>query len=375
MTAHMTRGVQFLDVHATYCELRAELDAAYHRVMDSGWFILGREVEEFEKEFARYCGVEHCVGVSNGLDALHLMVRALSIGPGDEVIVPSHTYIATWLAVSMCGATPVPVEVDEATFNLDPTLVERAVTPRTKAVMPVHLYGQPADMGGLTQIAARHGLRVLEDVAQGHGARYRERRVGAWSDAAGFSFYPGKNLGAYGDGGAVTTRDAALADKIRELRNYGSRVKYYHESQGWNARLDELQAAFLRVKLAHLDAWNERRRGLAKVYLEQLAGVANLVLPTVSPNVAPVWHLFVVRHPERDRIREALTKANIETVLHYPVPPHLSDAYRQAGFARGSFPVAERISDQVLSLPMGPHLTSEQQALVIREVRKACAVR
>jgi dTDP-4-amino-4,6-dideoxygalactose transaminase len=255
--------VPFLDLKAAHAELRAELDAAYARVMDSGWFVLGDELAAFEAEFAAYCGARHCVGVGNGLDALHLILRAMQIGPGDEVIVPANTYIATWLAVSYAGAAPVPVEPDPRTFNLDPARVEAAVTPRTKAVMPVHLYGQPADVDAVREVAARHGLRVIEDAAQAQGARYRGRAAGSLADAAGFSFYPGKNLGAAGDAGAVTTDDDALAAELRRLRNYGSPAKYQHDVKGFNSRLDELQAAVLRVKLRRLDEWNARRAAVA----------------------------------------------------------------------------------------------------------------
>ena len=258
--------IPFLDLKAASTELREELDAAYHRVMDSGWYILGEEVDAFEAEWAAYCGVRYCVGVGNGLDALHLILRAMDIGTGDEVIVPSNTYIATWLAVSYAGATPVPVEPDPRTFNLDPTRVEAAITPRTRALLPVHLYGQPADMDGLLEVARRHDLRVVEDAAQAHGATYKGRRCGGLADAAGFSFYPGKNLGALGDAGAVTTDDDRIADRVRALRNYGSRRKYYHDEKGYNSRLDPLQAAFLRVKARHLDEWNGRRAELASRY-------------------------------------------------------------------------------------------------------------
>lgn len=347
--------IPFLDLKAPYAELRQELDEAWRRVMESGWYILGREVEAFEEEFAAYCGARHCVGVGNGLDALHLALRAMDIGPGDEVIVPSNTFIATWLAVSFAGATPVPVEPDERTYNIDPLRIEEAVTPRTKAIIPVHLYGQPADMDPINATAARHGLKVVEDAAQAHGARYRGRRVGTLADAAGFSFYPGKNLGAVGDGGAITTDDAKLAERLREMRNYGSRRKYVHEAKGFNSRLDELQAALLRVKLRRLDEWNRRRAALAARY-KALFEETRVAVPFVPSWAEPAWHLFVVRSPRRDELTARLDKEGIGWLIHYPTPPHLQRAYRPLGFAVGTFPVSERLAREVLSLPFGPHL-------------------
>jgi len=365
--------VQFLDFVGPYEELKAELDEAYFRFMKSAWYILGREVEAFEKEFAAYCGVKHCVGVGNGLEALHLILRAYDIGEGDEVIVPSNTYIATWLAVSYTGATPVPVEPDPRTCNLDPARVEAALTPHTKAMIPVHLYGQPADMDPLNALARKHGLKVIEDNAQAQGARYKGRRTGSLADAAGNSFYPGKNLGALGDGGAVTTDDDVLADRIRVLRNYGSKKKYYNECIGYNSRLDELQAAFLRVKLKKLDEWNDRRRAIAARYLEAWSGASELTLPFAPDWAEPVWHLFVIRHLQRDQFQKQLNEAGIGTLIHYPVPPHLSGAYADGKWARGAFPLAESLADTVLSLPIGPHLTPEQAGVVIKETNRALA--
>lgn len=356
--------VPFLDLKYTYMALKEELDAAYHRVMESGWYILGEEVEAFEQEFADFVGARHCVGVGNGLEALHLILRAYGIGPGDEVIVPANTYIATWLAVTYAGATPVPVEPVERTYNLDPALIEAAITPRTRAIIAVHLYGQTADMDPINEIARRHGLKVIEDAAQAHGARYKGRRAGSLGDAAGWSFYPGKNLGAFGDAGAVTTDDDDLARRVRSLRNYGSQVKYYNEFKGFNSRLDPLQAAFLRVKLPHLDAWNQRRAVIAARYLEAFANLP-LILPYVPPWAEPVWHLFVVRHPERDRLQRYLAKQGIGTLIHYPVPPHLQNAYADMGFHEGAFPITEAIHREVLSLPMGPHLSEGEQGYVI----------
>lgn len=361
------RKVPFLDFQEAHLEIRQELDAAYDRVLNSGWFILGKEVEAFEREFAAYCEAEHCVGVGNGLEALHLILRAYGIGPGDEVIVPANTYIATWLAVSYAGARPVPVEPDARTYNIDPALIEAAITPATKAILPVHLYGQPAEMDPINAIAARHGLKVIEDAAQAHGARYRGRRVGGLGDAAGFSFYPGKNLGALGDGGAVVTNDVELADRVRVLRNYGSRVKYHNEVKGFNSRLDEIQAALLRAKLPVLDDWNARRREVAARYRDELAG-SELGLPFVPEWAEPVWHLFVVRHPRRDELQQRLQQAGIGTMIHYPIPPHLQPAYAELGFGVGAFPITETIHREVVSLPMGPQLTGAQQGRVLAAV-------
>lgn len=363
-----TMKIPFLDLQASYVESKNELDAAYRRVMDSGWYVLGREVEAFEEEFAAYCGAKHCVGVANGLDALHLILRAMEIGAGDEVIVPANTYIATWLAVSYAGAQPVPVEPDEQTYNIDPARIEAAVTPRTKAILAVHLYGQTADMEPIREIAARHGLKVIEDAAQAHGARYKGMRAGNLGDAAGFSFYPSKNLGAFGDGGAVVTNDAVLAGKVRVLRNYGSHVKYYNEVKGYNSRLDELQAALLRVNLTKLDEWNERRRQAAHFYIQAIGETMDLQLPFVPEEMEPVWHLFVVQHPRRDELQKHLTASGVGTLIHYPLPPHLQKAYADLNFAHGAFPLSERIAEEVLSLPMGPHLSSDEAGYVTSQL-------
>jgi len=353
--------VPFLDLRAGYLELKPEIDEAVARVLDSGWYILGSEVEAFENEFADYCSTAHCVGVANGLDAIHLALRAMDIGEGDEVIVPSNTYVATWLAVTQCGATPLPVEPLVSTFNIDPSRIEAAITRRTRAIIPVHLYGQPADLDPILEIARRHGLRVLEDAAQAHGARYKGRRIGGHGDAVAWSFYPGKNLGAMGDGGAVTTNDAALAERIRVLRNYGSRVKYVNDEKGFNSRLDPIQAAVLRVKLERLDLWNAKRREVARAYMDGLR-VSQLTLPTVPSSTEPVWHLFVVRHPRRDQLGAALQDRGIGTLIHYPVPPHRQQAYIE--FAHRSYPIAEQLAGEVLSLPIGPHLKADDVDLV-----------
>ncbi len=364
-------NVPFLDLKFPYIELKDELDAAYRRVMESGWYILGTEVEAFEAEFADYCESKQCVGVANGLDALHLIVRGYGIGPGDEVIVPSNTYIATWLAVTHAGATPVPVEPDERTYNIDPAKIEQAITPKTKAIMVVHLYGQTADMDPINVIARKHGLKVIEDCAQAHGSRYKGRRAGSLGDAAGFSFYPGKNLGAVGDGGAVTTNDIELADRIRILRNYGSQIKYHNEVVGFNSRLDELQAALLRIKLTRLDEWNDRRRQVAGRYLLELAGQQKLTLSHVPEWAESVWHLFVVRYPQRDQLQKSLTEAGIGTMIHYPIPPHLQSAYAALAYDRGSFPIAENIHNEVLSLPIGPSMTLSDAEQVVHAMRSS----
>lgn len=348
-------NIPFLDLGAAYRELKVEIDAAVARVLASGWYILGPEVEAFEAEWAAYCGAAHAVGLANGLDALILALRALEIGPGDEVIVPSNTYIATWLAVSAVGATPVPVEPDPATHNIDPARIEAAITPRTRVLLPVHLYGQPADMDPILAIARRHGLRVVEDAAQAHGARYKGQRIGAHGDLVCWSFYPGKNLGALGDAGAVTTNDAALAGRVALLRNYGSRQKYVNEVQGVNSRLDPLQAAVLRVKLAVLDVWTERRRGIAAAYAEGLAD-SGLILPHVPNWAEPVWHLYVIRSTDRDGLQGRLTEAGVGTLIHYPIPPHMQAAYADLGIPPGALPIARQLASEVLSLPMGPHL-------------------
>lgn len=346
--------IPFLELKPAYLELKAELDTAYQRVMDSGWYLLGAETEAFEAEFAAYVGSRHCVTVGTGLDAIRIALEAHGIGPGDEVLVPAHTFIATWLAVLQCGATAVGVDVRGDTANLDTTLLEAALTPRTKAIVPVHLYGQAADIDPIRAFAAEHRLIVIEDAAQAHGARYRGRNCGTLGHAAAFSFYPGKNLGAFSDGGAITTDDDSIARKARMLRNYGSEKRYHHDLPGTNSRLDELQAAFLRVKLRHLDAWNARRADLAAAYLALLTPDApELVLPHVPAWADPVWHLFVIRHPARDRLQEHLSAAGVQTIIHYPVAPHLTPVF---GGHPGSFPVAEQICAQALSLPLGPQM-------------------
>jgi dTDP-4-amino-4,6-dideoxygalactose transaminase len=346
--------IPFLDLQAAYLELESEIQAAINQVLSSGWYILGPEVEAFEEEFANYCQAEHCVGVGNGLDALVLALRAMDIGEDDEVIVPSNTYIATWLAVSHCSAIAVPVEPNEKTYNIDPHLIESAITEKTKAIIPVHLYGQPADLDPILEIAKKYDLKVLEDAAQCHGAKYKGKRIGSHGDAVAWSFYPGKNLGAMGDGGAVTSNNPEIANKIRILRNYGSEKKYYNEFIGYNSRLDPIQAAVLRVKLKYLDVWNKRRTAIANTYLKSI-NPSNIVLPFVLEFSDPVWHLFVVQVDEREKLISEFTCSGIDCLIHYPIPPHKQKAYLNT-YREHSLPIAERLAKTILSLPIGPHL-------------------
>jgi dTDP-4-amino-4,6-dideoxygalactose transaminase len=366
-------SVPFLDLKAINLSQGDALRQAMQRVLESGWYVLGQEVAAFETAFAAYCGGAHAIGVANGLDAIFLILKAWGIGPGDEVIVPSNTYIATWLAASHCGATPVPVEPVEATYNLDPARLRAAITPRTKAIIPVHLYGQPADMDPIMAIAREHGLKVIEDAAQAHGAYYKGRRVGTLGDAAAFSFYPGKNLGALGDGGAIVTDDAALAERLRTFRNYGSQVKYHNDVIGFNSRLDELQAAVLATKLPVLDQQNAQRRAIAARYAQTLAGLPGLTLPIVPEWAEPVWHLYVVRHANRDDLAARLAAAGIATLVHYPVPPHLQPAYAPLALKTGDLPLAEAIHGEVLSLPIGPTMSLEQADEVAAALRAILA--
>ncbi|NUZ08187.1 DegT/DnrJ/EryC1/StrS family aminotransferase [Piscinibacter koreensis] len=362
--------IPFLDLKQVNGRHAEAIHEAVERVLASGWYILGSELPRFEQAFAAFCEARHAIGVANGLDALTLSLRALGIGPGDEVIVPSHTFVATWLAVSHVGATPVPVEPVADGFNIDPARIETAITPRTKVIIPVHLYGEPADLEPILDVARRHRLRVVEDAAQAHGARYRGRRIGAHGDLVCWSFYPGKNLGALGDGGAVTTDDAELAERLHALRNYGSRMKYHHEVIGFNSRLDELQAAVLGAKLPFLDDDNAHRSRIAAQYTAALAN-APLELPTIGSHRDAVWHLYVVRHPQRDELAARLRDLGVATMIHYPVAPHLQPAYAALGLQRGSLPLAEARQDQVLSLPMGPTQSADETARVISAVREA----
>lgn len=356
------KKIPFLDLGAINQVIRPLLDEAYTRVMDSGWYIMGPELNAFEQEFAKYSGVKHCIGVGNGLEALHLLLQAYGIGPGDEVIVPSNTFIATWLAVSQCGATPVAVEPDMNTHNIDATLIEKAITRKTKAIMPVHLYGQPADMDEIKKIAEQYNLIVIEDAAQSQGALYKGKKAGSLGHAAATSFYPGKNLGALGDGGAVLTNDDEIADKVKQLRNYGSKIKYHHTYAGSNSRLDEIQAAFLRAKLSVLDDWNIKRRAVANTYSKLLEN-SNLILPFVPDFTDPVWHLYVIRSPKRDELKSYLQSNGIETVIHYPIPPHKQLCY--ASYNSLSLPIAEQIANEVLSLPISSVMTTTDIEYVV----------
>jgi dTDP-4-amino-4,6-dideoxygalactose transaminase len=346
--------VPYLDLHAAVEELHAETDGAIRRVLESGRYILDSEVEAFEQEFAAFCDVRHCIGVGNGLDALQLLLRALGVGPGDEVVVPAYTAVATWMAVTLVGATPVGVDVDGMTWNLDPERVEAALTPRTKAVIAVHLFGQPAAVDALAELTEARGIALIEDAAQAHGARYDGRRVGGLARGAAFSFYPTKNLGALGDGGAVTTDDDELADTVRRLRTYGWRERDVSELKGLNSRLDELQAAVLRVRLRRLERWTRRRAEIADVYLR--AFDQRVTTPTVAASSEPAWHLFVIAVDERDNLRARLAERGVGTLVHYWPLPHLTPAFRADGWKEGSLPVAERLASSSVSLPLYPQL-------------------
>lgn len=362
--------VPFVSFAPMHSEIRTELDDAYSRVIDKNYFIHGEECTLFEEEFAEFCGAKYCVGVANGLDALFLILKAMGISSGDEVIVPSNTYIATALAVSNTGALPVFVEPDINTYNIDVNRIEEKITSRTKAIIAVHLQGRAADMDEINRIAKKHNLRVIEDAAQAHGARYKGRRVGSLSDAAGFSFYPGKNLGALGDGGCITTNNKELADKVRALGNYGSDYKYHHIYKGVNSRLDELQAAFLREKLKKLDKWNNKRREIANIYLNQIKN-PNIALPLKSDNIFEhIYHVFVIRCKERDKLEEYLNERGIGTVKHYPIPMHRQLAYKDLEICEGELPIAEEISRTVLSLPMYYGMTDEEVQYVIKSVNE-----
>ena len=349
--------------------INKELKEATNRVIDSNWYILGKEVENFEREFANYLGVKYCIGVGNGLEALHIILRAYSIGEGDEVIIPSNTYIATALAVSYAGATPIMVEPDEQTYNINPDLIEEKITKKTKAIMPVHLYGQACDMDPINEVAKKYNLKVIEDAAQAHGATYKGRKCGALGDASGFSFYPTKNLGALGDAGAITTNDKELTEKVRALRNYGSEKHYYNKYMGFNSRLDEMQASILRVKLRHLEEFNKERKMIAQLYLNGLQDT-NLILPYVPEWAEPVWHQFVIRSKKRDELQEYLKLKGIGTLIHYPLPIHLQEAYKHLGYKKGDFPIAEKIAKEVLSLPIWVGLSEEFIKCIVNMIIK-----
>ena len=361
--------IPLVDLKAQYLSIKDEIDAAIQRVVDSTSFILGPDVRAFEEEFARFCRVQHAVGVDSGTAALHLAFLACGIGPGDGVITTPHTFIATIGMLGRVGARPIFVDIDPRTYNMDPAKIEAAITERTKAIMPVHLYGQPAEMDPILEIADRHGLKVIEDAAQAHGAEYKGRRAGSMGHAAIFSFYPGKNLGAYGDAGALVTNDGEIAEKVRLLRNHGRREKYEHLLEGFNYRIDTLQAAILRVKLAHLEEWNEARRRHVATYRELLSDL-DLVLPYEPEHVRAVYHLFAVRLRERDALREHLRERGISTGIHYPIPLHLQPAYLHLGHKEGHFPIAEECARQVLSLPMYPELTQGQMEEVTRAIKE-----
>ncbi len=363
-------SIPLVDLKAQYESIQEEIDEAIRRVIDATAFIMGPEVRSFEEAFAAYCGVEHAVGVGSGTAALFLALKACGIGPGDEVITTPFTFIATAETIAQVGARPVFVDIDPVTYNLDPERIEAAITPRTRAILPVHLYGQPAEMDTICAIAKAHGLWVIEDAAQAHGARYKGKRVGSLGDIACFSFYPSKNLGAYGDGGAVVTNNAALADRVRSLRDHGRSSKYIHNELGWGLRLDALQAAILKAKLPHLDAWNEARRARARYYAERLADT-EVTVPVALPYVEHVYHCYVVRTARRDEVYEALRARGIGVGLHYPVPLHLQPAFQSLGYAEGAFPISEQCSREVLSLPMYAELTRDQQDAVVQALREA----
>ncbi len=351
-----------------HSHIKIEIMQAFEAFYDSNWYVLGKQVTEFEQAYANFNQTTYCVGVSNGLDAIHLALLALNIGEGDEVIVPSNTYIATWLAVSYVGATIVPVEPDIRTYNIDASEIEKAITAKTKAIIPVHLYGQACAMDEILQLAEKYNLFIIEDNAQSQGATWNNQITGSFGHANATSFYPGKNLGALGDAGAVTTNDAFLADKIKVLRNYGSNKKYYNEAIGHNMRLDECQASILKVKLNYLTDWTRQRQTIASWYNEALQNIGDLRLPFVHDNATHVYHLYVVRTAQRDALQQYLTKEGIGTLIHYPVPPHLQNAYQSLGYNQGAFPIAETIANSCLSLPMYPGITSQEVSLVCKSI-------
>ena len=359
--------IPFLDLKSSYKELEEEIKNAVHRVLDSGWYVLGNEVSSFEKKWGKFCEAEFCIGLSNGLDALHISLLAMDIGQGDEVIVPSNTYIATWLAVTQCGAVPIPVEPDSKTHNIDPSRIENAITEKTKAILPVHLYGQPSNIELINKIAKKYNLVVLEDGAQAHGALFKNKIIGSHGKTVAWSFYPGKNLGAFGDAGAITTNNPEVAEKALLLRNYGSNRKYYNKYAGFNNRLDPIQAATLKVKLEVLNEWNARRKKIANFYIENITSKL-VILPFVPKNIDPVWHLFVIRVKNRDHFQEYLLKQNIETIIHYPVPPHKQEAYKSLKLHKRQLPICEKLADEVISIPIGPHLSMKDAKKIVEVI-------
>lgn len=361
--------VQFLNLKDAYLELKQEFDQVWQDVNNDSYYILGKRLDKFEKEFANYLGVKHVVGVANGLDALRLSLKALGIKPGDEVIVPAFTYIASWLAISEIGATPVPIEVD-SNFLLDPNKIENAITKKTKAIMPVHIYGRVCQMNQICQIAKKHNLKIIEDAAQSHGAyeTNKTKKAGSFGDCSGFSFYPGKNLGCFGDGGCISTNDDEIAKKLRMLRNYGSEIRYKHDITAGNSRLDEIQAGVLSIKLKHLDEWNTRRQNIAKLYIDKLKDINDISLPEYHSG--HVWHVFAIRTAKRVELQEFLNSANIGTNIHYPTPIHLQSAYKHMNLTKGAFPYSESIFNEVLSLPMGPHLSIDEAEYVIKKIQE-----
>ena len=362
--------VAFLDLYRVNQKYRDKIEFAFKKVLDSGWYILGKKVEEFENKFAKFCNTKYCVGVGNALEAMYLVLKAWDIGDGDEVIVPSNTYIATWLAISYSGAKIIPIEPNLFTYNIDYKKIKKKITSKTKAIIPVHLYGQPADMKPIMKIAKCYNLKVLEDASQAHGALYNEKRVGSLGHAAAFSFYPGKNLGCLGDGGCITTNDPKLAEKVRTLRNYGSTKKYHNKVKGYNSRLDELQAAFLIKKLIFLDRDNQHREKIADYYNQKLSKLKNLILPQSINVTKHVWHLYVVRSKNRNGLKKKLMNKGIQTLIHYPIPPHLQPAYFDMGFKKGNFPISEKIHNEVLSLPISPAMSLAQAKFVVNSILK-----
>ncbi len=361
--------IPLVDLKAQYQAIKPEIDAAMQRVIDNSSFILGKEVTQFENDYAAFCHTKHCVGMDSGTAALHLALIICGVKPGDQVITTTHTFVATAEVISVIGAKPVFVDIDSRTYNIDPSAIERAITPRTRAIIPVHLYGQPAEMDPILELARKHNLRVIEDAAQAHGAEYRGRRAGTLGDVACFSFYPGKNLGAYGDAGALVTNDAELAERARMLRNHGRISKYEHLIVGYGYRLDALQAAILGAKLPHLDAWNARRREIADYYTELFTNT-DLVTPYCPPHIKPIYHLYAVRNKHRDALQKHLRARGIETIIHYPIPLHLQPVYKSLGYKRGDFPIAEQVADEELSLPMYPELTDAQVQQIVEAVRE-----